>query len=396
MSLPERLNAALAPDSKLKLPELKKLAVDCGVMPPDDADKRKLHTWLDALAAHADEVATANHAWRRVLLGVWAVVKLQRALRRWRIARTQAVEGMKRAELKEYVQQLLAISPPGVRQRMQAVLDAGDKRKNSTYISVIRLAVLPMGDEEPPETKPPDPPPDPAAGGTPLHVAKGMPASPSTEAGESRTKPASPSTEGKSRTSKVILESEAVHESDGHGACVSSWPRLALRVMSWNVRRLTHSGERSERRFGHLAATIAQVRPAVLMVQEVQPGGGGERALDEIVGRLRSLLPDADYRCTLSYRTYACMYTCMLHMYVRTCMHTYMHAHTHTRASGTLSRLASPPTGLPSTTRVCGRRRHSAAPRLGGRSGTALTKPPRSASGRTSRRCRRRARSGAT
>ena len=297
MSLPERLNAALAPDSKLKLPELKKLAADCGVRPPDDADKRKVQTWLDALAAHADEAGTANHAWRRVLLGVWAVVKLQRALRRWRIARTQAVEGMKRAELKEYVQQLLAISPPGVRQRMQAVLDAGDKRKNSTYFSVIRLAMLPMGeddgaggidaDEEPTETKPPptppppadDPPADPPAGGTSLHAVERAPASPSTKAGKSRTKPASPSTEGKSRTSKAVAMAvpEAIPEAVSEaavmaapgGASASSWPRLALRVMSWNVRRLTHAGERSERRFGHLAATIAQVQPAALMVQEV-------------------------------------------------------------------------------------------------------------------------------
>ena len=45
----------------------------------------------------------------------------------------------------------------------------------------------------------------------------------------------------------------------------------------------------------------AMVRPAVLLVQEVQSGGGGEKAVKAIVKLLNGeLLPGSDYRCHLS------------------------------------------------------------------------------------------------
>ena len=48
-ALEERLTAALAPDSTVKLTELKELAKECGVMPSNGADKRCLQSWRDAL-----------------------------------------------------------------------------------------------------------------------------------------------------------------------------------------------------------------------------------------------------------------------------------------------------------------------------------------------------------
>ena len=76
-------------------------------------------------------------------------------------------------------------------------------------------------------------------------------------------------------------------------------PQDRLRVMSWNIRKFTQT-DRSER-LRHLKACIAKVMPTVLLIQEVQTGGGGERALDALV-RLLAQLPGTEYRCTLSPR----------------------------------------------------------------------------------------------
>jgi hypothetical protein len=76
--------------------------------------------------------------------------------------------------------------------------------------------------------------------------------------------------------------------------------RSRLRVMSWNIRKLTFPTERGERRMEMLARTVADVAPDVLLVQEVQASPGGAAAIDELLRILRELCPGQRYASRLS------------------------------------------------------------------------------------------------
>ena len=283
----QQLNVALAPGSKTKLQKLKQLAAECGVTPT--ADKRRVSAWRDALTTHAHEIRMAT--WAETGPGSQSA-----DLNEISDPRMKDVEGIKRAKLKAYVEQLLHVSPL----KMQAVLDAGDKRCNRTYIAAIRVAE---------------------------HVSDVEHAEGAVAAAACKVQRAFRCFQARGlyyemvgvRAAAVVLQSALRRHiaRDSALRCHSARdtlplprelfppdnqahsPQDRLRVMSWNIRKFTQT-DRSER-LRHLKACIAKVMPTVLLIQEVQTGGGGERALDALV-RLLAQLPGTEYRCTLSPR----------------------------------------------------------------------------------------------
>ena len=82
-ALEKRLTAALAPDSTVKLPELKELAKECGVTPSNGADKRCLQSWRDALKTYdlgcGQSIADSCHEVHTLPTDHWAEPRTPRS-----------------------------------------------------------------------------------------------------------------------------------------------------------------------------------------------------------------------------------------------------------------------------------------------------------------------------
>ena len=100
------------------------------------------------------------------------------------------------------------------------------------------------------------------------------------------------------------IERLKVQLSLGVGSSGAALGPGVIRVMSWNIKKLTlHEGEKatkSFRRMQMLAQTVATVAPSVLFVQEVQTGPGGTDAIETVLEQLQRLRPDHAYKAKLS------------------------------------------------------------------------------------------------